>query len=521
MSITVIGAGLSGLSSAFHLSRRFPNSRIVVLERQAKLGGWVNSTRTNQVLLEGGPRTLRPNGKSVLELINLLNLQDQLVTVQKSAPAAKARYLYIPPSSSSPFALQGLQKIPATPKEFLTSPLTRLLIPSILREAFTTSNRPKGATDESFDALFSRRFGAEFARIFGSALVHGIYASDSRKLSVKSAFPSIWQLEDAGRGSITRGAVKEMLFKSKPKPEDEYNLGDLPKLMQGVSVYSFKNGMQTLTDALHAALVRQPNVTIIPNAPVNSISKIQPDTFQITHSGSQTHYTTHLVSSIPPQSLKHILRPSPYLSLPPHTTPLMLANPQSSVQVVNLVFPCAPKHIHPQGFGYLVPRPLEDYSSWTTKHKHGVLGMVFDSCSLHAQDAGGDNMTPEEYYDNGKWTKVTVMLGGPYGFPSSGSALSDGTGDVLPRELEGLLDTLSVHLGRPLPKPVQWKVWNNYECIPTLLPGHLERVEELRRCVEGRGKGKERTGITLVGAGVDGVSVPDVVKSGRRAAYAL
>lgn len=75
-SVAVLGAGLTGLSSAYHLSRRFPKSKITLLEKQLRLGGWVQTERTEikqlgvSVLLEGGPRTLRPNGKSVLELVS-------------------------------------------------------------------------------------------------------------------------------------------------------------------------------------------------------------------------------------------------------------------------------------------------------------------------------------------------------------------------------------------------------------------------------------------------------------------
>jgi oxygen-dependent protoporphyrinogen oxidase len=75
--ISVLGGGITGLSSAFYLSRRFPFARIFLLERQNRLGGWVQSERVQvpsgigSVLLEGGPRTLRPNGKSVLELVGL------------------------------------------------------------------------------------------------------------------------------------------------------------------------------------------------------------------------------------------------------------------------------------------------------------------------------------------------------------------------------------------------------------------------------------------------------------------
>lgn len=76
--VAILGGGLSGLSAAFHLSRRFPNALITVIEKHNKLGGWAQSDRivvkdehgqTCSVLLESGPRTLRPNANSVLELV--------------------------------------------------------------------------------------------------------------------------------------------------------------------------------------------------------------------------------------------------------------------------------------------------------------------------------------------------------------------------------------------------------------------------------------------------------------------
>ena len=75
--IAVLGAGITGLSSAFHLSRRFPKSLITLIEKQPRLGGWIRSERveiqskngTETIILEGGPRSLRPNAKSILELV--------------------------------------------------------------------------------------------------------------------------------------------------------------------------------------------------------------------------------------------------------------------------------------------------------------------------------------------------------------------------------------------------------------------------------------------------------------------
>lgn len=70
----VLGGGITGLSSAFHLSRRFPDARITIVEKEDRLGGWIKSERvsvhTSSIVLEAGPRTLRPVDKAILELVS-------------------------------------------------------------------------------------------------------------------------------------------------------------------------------------------------------------------------------------------------------------------------------------------------------------------------------------------------------------------------------------------------------------------------------------------------------------------
>jgi oxygen-dependent protoporphyrinogen oxidase len=168
------------------------------------------------------------------------------------------------------------------------------------------------------------------------------------------------------------------------------------------------------------------------------------------------------------------------------TLPHLTANPSSSVSVVNLVFPLPPSEIHPEGFGYLIPRPASDYSQTVP----GILGTVFDSCSLHAQDTST------------QLTKLTMMMGGPYPSPVSESV-----------SLPFIMRNLEEHLQRRLPDPVFWKVWRNEECIPTLMPGHLERMEEMRNVLRDRWEGR----LEVIGAGVGGVSVGDCVEAGKRA----
>jgi len=176
----------------------------------------------------------------------------------------------------------------------------------------------------------------------------------------------------------------------------------------------------------------------------------------------------------------------------PLPLPHLLANPHSTVTVLNLVFaaPPPPHELHPPGFGYLVPRPEEGYSA--SPHAQGLLGVVFDTASLSEQD------------DGGRFIKMTAMLGGPY----ASSPSSEEPASVLP--------LISAQLGGsdPLPAPVHYAVHRNVESIPTYLVGHTARMKELRRALRERWGGR----LKVVGAGVGGISVADCVKAGWQAA---
>jgi oxygen-dependent protoporphyrinogen oxidase len=111
-SIAILGGGITGLTAAFHLSRRFPKCQITLIEKRERVGGWIESyhhpvnTNGARVLLEAGPRTLRPKSKALLELVthrfqqrintyiessllkvNLLGLKDSVIKVPLDGPA--------------------------------------------------------------------------------------------------------------------------------------------------------------------------------------------------------------------------------------------------------------------------------------------------------------------------------------------------------------------------------------------------------------------------------------------------
>jgi oxygen-dependent protoporphyrinogen oxidase len=74
-----------------------------------------------------------------------------------------------------------------------------------------------------------------------------------------------------------------MAFRSAAS-EVQYEVGDVERLMvnENTSVYSFKDGMETLPLAMKAWLENQPNVQIVSDSTINSVKTREEDrTFEI------------------------------------------------------------------------------------------------------------------------------------------------------------------------------------------------------------------------------------------------
>jgi len=67
--IAILGGGITGLATAYYISKEVPSAKITIYEAGPRVGGWLHSKRVEvdggTVLFEQGPRTLRfvrPNG---------------------------------------------------------------------------------------------------------------------------------------------------------------------------------------------------------------------------------------------------------------------------------------------------------------------------------------------------------------------------------------------------------------------------------------------------------------------------
>ena len=84
--IVVIGAGLTGLSTAFHLHRQ--GRDVVILEKADRVGGQIHTYHENGFTFESGPNTGVVSFPEVAELFQMLEGSCQLEIARESSPVA-------------------------------------------------------------------------------------------------------------------------------------------------------------------------------------------------------------------------------------------------------------------------------------------------------------------------------------------------------------------------------------------------------------------------------------------------
>lgn len=337
-------------------------------------------------------------------------------------------------------------------------------------------------------------------------MIHGIYAGDSRQLSVRALFPSLWEMERQRGGvlrSLIRGGVGKSALEAAEQTEAARIKATLPQEVVEASVWGLNGGLETLTRELATYLRRQDNVAIKMKANVDAITAADGKltvrlsahlikglllTSAQVRAPELTDEHTHLISAI---SSMRLAAKTPTLKLP-HLT----ANPSVTVAVVNLAFHSdAPsKRMLPvQGFGYLIPRSVS-----RQHNPHHALGVIFDSDIMPSLDSENAGDIPDGL------TKLTVMLGGHYwAHPRE----VPHTNDLAKAARQVLRDHLGI-----TEEPVAVRVNLQRSCIPQYRPGHVSRMKELHSDLEDRLGGR----LAVVGSSYNGVGVNDCVKNARQ-----
>lgn len=235
--VCVVGAGIAGLTAAWHLMQR--GHEVTVLEASDHVGGMIKSVREDGYLLDLGPNTVPDRRGALAALIEGLGLTDRIMRPNQSA---KKRFI----------VRDGkMVAIPTSAAAFASSPFLSGAAKLRLAAEVLTLRRPEEEADEVDESLANfirRHFGDEVLEYGVNPLIAGTYGGQPQHLSAKHVFGRVQALEQE-TGSIILGALTRALRARQGANED-----DSRGTPGSGELVNFDEGEQVLTDALKRAL---------------------------------------------------------------------------------------------------------------------------------------------------------------------------------------------------------------------------------------------------------------------------
>ena len=348
--VTVIGAGLTGLTTAYWLKRGGKNVRVV--ETDNRIGGQIKTQRFEHYIYETGPSTGAVSTPEVAELMNALAETSKGQCQIETAPdAAKRRLIW---------KGNRFWELPSGPLSAITTPLFRF--PDKLRILGEPWRKRGNNPDESVASLAARRLGQSFVDYAVDPFISGVYAGNPYTLVTRYALPKLYALE-RDYGSFIRGSIAK---KKQPKTDRDR--------MATKKVFSAKGGLSNIPHA-EADYIGMENISLgASNVSVSQEGQGWVTTFQDAKGNLQQLQSRWVVTTCGAYSLPALL---PFVDKERLDAIAQLV--YSPIIEVNVGMPdtfggdyCA--------FGGLVP----------TKEKRQILGILFPSaCFTGRAPEGG------------------------------------------------------------------------------------------------------------------------------------
>ena len=262
----ILGAGISGLTLGHYLNKR--DKDFLIFESSKYIGGNISTKNTKGFICENGPNTVLLNNKSVQDLISDLKIKNDIIYPNDNN---KKRFL---------ISKGKLIEIPQSFAQFIMSNI--LSLTAKIRIFFEIFIKKSDSNLSVYD-FFSRRFGKEFHDILIEPFLTGVYAGNTRKMSIKYVLKKIWEAEQ-NYGSVILGFMKRESRNISPKS------------------FNFKNGLSDLTNALQHKIKDKIRFT----SKITSISKIG-NLYEITVNNDIKYRCSKLISTIPAYALSDII----------------------------------------------------------------------------------------------------------------------------------------------------------------------------------------------------------------------
>jgi protoporphyrinogen/coproporphyrinogen III oxidase len=437
--VVIVGGGISGLASAYYLGQFGIDS--VLVEKSGRLGGLIKTDSVAGCRLEAGPDSYISAKPAVTKLAGELGSLGQQVISSND----ESRRIFI---------VRGGRLIP------LPSGMTMMVpgkwLPALRSELFSFDTklrflserfrRPLTRHDDiSVGELVSDHFGSEVLEYVADPLLVGVYGGDTASLSAESVLPRFVTYEQR-YGSLIRGVHHEK--------------GATPKT--GLFL-SFRDGMQTLTDDLAAAISGSTRIVYAEATAVRRGKE-----WEVEVHGERLP-AEHLILACPALLCSRLLEDAV-----PELAQNLAAIPYSSAILVTLLYDSRSIQHPLDGFGFLVPK-----SDRRTTAAATWINTKFPSRIAEGQVAIRAFIVADDALRLQKATDVELA--------------------------DLVIDDLRRFMGIDAsPKYSAVQRWP--ASMPQYIVGHKTRLERIRESL------LENPNLYLVGNAYDGVGIPDCVR---------
>ncbi len=197
--VLIVGAGISGLSTAWWLAER--GVEVEIWEAGEGPGGKIQTTREQGYTTERSASLIVNHRPQVDEMIRKAGLQPAI----RRRPASLHRYLLHD---------NQLLRVPTQPHKLLTTPLWSWRGKWRLATEWLIPRQAQG--NESAADFVRRRLGQEILDTAFAPFINGTLASDPEQTEAASVLPRLTELEQR-YGSLTLGMFAHRLWKTKSR----------------------------------------------------------------------------------------------------------------------------------------------------------------------------------------------------------------------------------------------------------------------------------------------------------------
>ncbi len=470
LQVVVIGAGISGLATAYYLQKQAQEQGVAltihVVDRAARAGGVISTVREDGFIVEGGPDSMLSYKPAGVRLLRELGLTEEIVGTSREN------------AGSFVYSRGRLHPLP----EGLT-----LMIPSKLGPLFRTQLISwRGKARAALNVLYAPRhngrdisvaefvedhLGRETFERIVEPLFAGIYAGDARQLSLAATYPQLLDLERE-YGSLLRGLL--IMRRRREQMRRTRSTGEA-----GLTPFiTLRTGLARLVEALVDALKRSGVVFHFGC----SVKRVK---YQINGNEEyrwKWHIDFHRAPTLEADAL--------VLALPAHAAARIVGSvdrdlaqvlesiPYASSATVSLAYRREDVRHPLKGYGFVVPR---------------VEGRPLLACT---------------------WTSSKFPHRAPQGYALFrtffGRAGADEVASLSEADLIALARSeLNMIMGIDASPTHAWAFrWQ--QGLPQYTVGHLERIRRIEERTRALG------GLYLVGNAYRGVGIPDCIANGER-----